>query len=532
MRGLLALSNLFSKMSSLPEDQSDAHQIILETVAATIGQASTGFVAINEGEGWTPTATKGVRQAALDPAAGIGLFLKEASFRATDRTLCGSFRTDGGTVIALRLDAGSGAGATYDADDKVVFKVALDLTCAYETFQASRQEIKNVRETVKQILDLVSGLREADRDSDSFFAELLRSALSVVDEADYGSVALLDRGHWHFVAAVGHDLEGLQRLTIPAEAFGSFSEVAVFDDVLSRDDILSPQVMAAIQSHSLPISRSMIVGMDVGPDYRVNLSLDIRQGSGKRFLQGSQLAMDRFVRLASSFLRLRHQGEFVERSYRNFTDKLAILAEAHDRNTSAHNARVSMLSGFLAEKMGLASSAVQGIRKGAMVHDIGKLFLSPELLNKKGKLTEEERDELKAHTLLAEKLLDDPYFELDQKIAVYHHERFDGLGYPRGLRGDQIPIEAQIVSVADVYDALRDTRSYKVAYPPLEALSRMRYGDGRLAAGGFNPEILKVLEDNWEVVERMWEREAPAQEPPEDQATFVFDDVSGVGETA
>ena len=331
------------------------------------------------------------------------------------------------------------ADFSYSSDDKILFKVALDLICAYETFQVSRQETKNAQQTIKQILDLVSGLRESESDRDSFFFELLHSALAVVDEADYGSVALLDRDQWHFVAAVGHDWVGLQQLTIPADAFGSFSTVVVIEDVLNREDILSPTMRSAIRAHSKLISRSMIVGLDVGPDYRVNLSLDIRRGSRKKFTDGSRLAIDRFVKLASSFLRLRLQREFVERSYRNFTDKLAILAEAHDRGTALHNVRVSLLAGFLAEKMGLGRSEIEGIRKGAMVHDIGKLFLAPELLNKKGPLTDEEKDQLKGHTLLAEKLLDDPYFALDQKIAVYHHERFDGMGYPRGLRGDQIP---------------------------------------------------------------------------------------------
>jgi HD-GYP domain-containing protein (c-di-GMP phosphodiesterase class II) len=162
----------------------------------------------------------------------------------------------------------------------------------------------------------------------------------------------------------------------------------------------------------------------------------------------------------------------------------------------------------------LSTQQVEGIRKGAMVHDIGKLFLAPSLLNKKGDLTEEEKEHLKQHTLLAEKLLDDPYFSLGQKIAVYHHERFDGRGYPRGLKGDEIPIEAQIVSAADVYDALRDARSYKVSFSPQQALTRMRYGDERLRAGGFNPAILATLEENWEAVEQLWNRADPARELP------------------
>jgi len=507
MQGFLALSNLFSQISCFPEDRASVHQLILDTVISIVGRTKTGFLGTNEGEDWVLTASRVSQASEIDIIGLAENFLAGAPIKITDKTLCGGMRTDQGVKIVMRID--TGAGEVLSDEDKSLFKVSLDLVGAYETLVETRRETKNAQETIKQILDLVSGLRESERDSDSFFLELLQSALSVVDEADYGSVALMDRGQWRFVAAVGHDWERLRQLNIPSDAFGSFSSVAVIDDVLSREDILSPWAMVEIRTCSRPISRSMIVGLDVGPDHRVNLSLDIRKGSRKKFSEGSKLAIDRFVKLASSFLRLRLQREFVEHSYRNFTDKLAILAEAHDKNTALHNVRVSVLSGFLAEKMGLNPSEVQGIRQGAMVHDIGKLFLSSELLNKKGPLTDDERTRLSQHTLLAEKLLDDPYFALDQKIAVYHHERYDGKGYPRGLKGEEIPIEAQIVSTADVYDALRNTRSYKVGFPPQDALSRMRHGDERLDAGGFNPEILSILEENWETVEQLWERMVP-----------------------
>ncbi len=213
--------------------------------------------------------------------------------------------------------------------------------------------------------------------------------------------------------------------------------------------------------------------------------------------------IERFAQLATTFLRLRFQKEQIERSYRSFTDKLAILAEAHDVGTADHNVRVSMISGFLAEKMDLDPEMVSRVRQGARLHDIGKLFLSPDLLNKEGLLTAEEKERLKQHTLLAEKLLDDSFFDLDRKIAVHHHERYDGDGYPRGLIGDEIPLEAQIVSVADVYDALRCSRSYKKAYSAAEAAARMRDGDERLRPGGFNPKILAILQDNLDIIEEI-----------------------------
>lgn len=181
-------------------------------------------------------------------------------------------------------------------------------------------------------------------------------------------------------------------------------------------------------------------------------------------------------------------------AYQVLTEKLAILAEAHDGETSAHTIRVGALSGLLARHMDLPEDVSQAIAHAARLHDVGKLFLDPRLINKLGKISDHERDLLKSHTLLAEKLLEGEHFELERTIALYHHERIDGSGYPYGLQGDDIPLVAQIVGVADVYDALHSTRSYKAAHAPEEALAIMRHGDTRMKAGGFNPRILDVLE--------------------------------------
>lgn len=508
MKGLLSLTQVFSRLSTLPEERVAAYQVILEASLASITRAQAGLVAIQRDGEWVVLASRGGPGTGLNLGDAIDRCLLDGHFRATTEFICGRIFTDQGASLALRLECGS---QPFTADEKVLFKVTLDLISAYESYNGSQRASRHAQETVKQLLDLVSGLRDTDPQGSSFFLELLHSALGVVEEADYGSVALFDGNCWVFVAAVGHDLDGLRHLCIAPDEFGSFNEATVVEDVLHRGDLPSSQALRDILAHSRPISRSLIVGLEVVPDFRVNLSLDIRAGSSKRFSDNSKLAIDRFGKIASSFLRLSVQRDIVERSYRSFTDKLAILAEAHDHHTAQHNGRVSRLSAFLAQKLGLEPSLVDGIRKGAMVHDIGKIFLPPELLNKKERLSPEEWEKVKEHTLLAERLLSDPYFDLDRKIAVSHHERFDGTGYPRGLKGDEIPIEAQIVSVADVYDALRDARPYKPALSPQDALARMRHGDQRLAPGAFNPELLELLEEHWQAIDDLWSQPTPGQ---------------------
>jgi len=181
-------------------------------------------------------------------------------------------------------------------------------------------------------------------------------------------------------------------------------------------------------------------------------------------------------------------------AYAGLAEKLVRLAQAFDQETGRHNERVSSVARRLAETFGCRRSLVRQIADFAALHDIGKVFVDRDLIHKERDLTGAEREEVEKHTAYASLLLEDPWFAVARNIARFHHERWDGSGYPQGLCGNDIPLEAQIVGVADVYDALRSRRSYKEALAPDDCIRRMRYGDERMRAGGFSPALLDALE--------------------------------------
>ena len=132
------------------------------------------------------------------------------------------------------------------------------------------------------------------------------------------------------------------------------------------------------------------------------------------------------------------------------------------------------------------------------LHDIGKIAIDDAILNKPGRLTREEFDIMKRHTTIGAAMLDqlhryrnEPLVRTAHEICRWHHERWDGRGYPDGLSGDQIPISAQVVAMADVYDALVSKRVYKDAYAPDVAVQMILHGD----CGAFNPLLLDCLTD-------------------------------------
>lgn len=167
---------------------------------------------------------------------------------------------------------------------------------------------------------------------------------------------------------------------------------------------------------------------------------------------------------------------------------IAIFLEKRDVYTQGHSERVSELSEKLAKRMRLEKKFIATMCRAAALHDIGKIGIRDDILNKPGKLTEEEFEVIKEHPEIAARMLKPLNFLQDSLQGIlYHHEKYDGTGYPQKLKGDQIPIEAQIITVADVYDALTTDRPYRKAFTSEEAISMMM----EMNKKNFNPDILR-----------------------------------------
>ncbi|WP_217671720.1 HD-GYP domain-containing protein [Marinitoga sp. 1135] len=193
-------------------------------------------------------------------------------------------------------------------------------------------------------------------------------------------------------------------------------------------------------------------------------------------------------------------------SYRKFSSHLSAIAEKYDEITGFHIDRVAKYSRVIAEKMGFDAKFVNDIETYAPLHDIGKLMINHDILNKPGGLTAEEYEEMKKHTLYAEEIFgNDEYFQMAKNIALYHHEKYDGSGYPFGLKGEEIPIEARIVALADIYDALRSDRPYKAGYSHEEAYNIIVNGDFKTKPSIFDPEVLEVFKKYHEEFNKIFE---------------------------
>ncbi len=190
----------------------------------------------------------------------------------------------------------------------------------------------------------------------------------------------------------------------------------------------------------------------------------------------------------------------------NIIQTFAELSEAKSGETGQHVRRVAEYCRLLAEHLGADEKEAECIRIAAMMHDVGKLLIPQEIIEKPGKLTDEEYEVVKKHTVYGDQLLsnsDGDIMKIARVIASEHHEHWDGNGYPRGLSGSQINFYAQIAAVADVYDALSNKRSYKPAWAPEDAkeyiLSKKGYQFAPVVVDAFN-----AIYDDIEAVRRKY----------------------------
>lgn len=217
--------------------------------------------------------------------------------------------------------------------------------------------------------------------------------------------------------------------------------------------------------------------------------------------------------LREQYKLLKKRGEELERSNVRIIDILATVVEYRNLESGEHVKRVKGFTRILAwhlmkeyPEYGLDEKQVERISSASALHDVGKIAIPDAILLKPGKLTADEFECMKTHTLKGCDILnnitdvwDDEYGKFCYEICRSHHEKYDGKGYPDGLAGEEIPISAQIVSIADVYDALVSERVYKSAYTPNEAFNMILAGE----CGVFSPKLLECFKKSQKEFEEL-----------------------------
>jgi HD-GYP domain-containing protein (c-di-GMP phosphodiesterase class II) len=202
----------------------------------------------------------------------------------------------------------------------------------------------------------------------------------------------------------------------------------------------------------------------------------------------------RRTRVVGDMLAATFDGDPMTHITQGYPDALKTLVravEVKDSYTHGHSERTAVVAVQLGLRLGLDESALRALARGAYLHDVGKIAVPDQILNKPGALTPEERTVIETHPVVGYELVA-PQAELNEALPVvlHHHERWDGGGYPHGLRGTAIPLVARVAAVADVWDALTSDRAYRPGIAPQDALAHIVAGKG----SHFDKRVVEALE--------------------------------------
>lgn len=358
-----------------------------------------------------------------------------------------------------------------------------------------RLKTMNRENSIQEIFGLVVEpfLYQQAQNKDAFFLKVFDAAFKLIPEAEKGSFYELKEDMYSPVFAHGYDFDTLKKLKFNRQdAFIDFScsDIAAIDayevHIQKRDESkFSKETIETFkQLGTYENFTSMYAPIQADG---VNFGLLCLENFGKQsFSKRSKAVLRFYAQLISNFYNQRIQQERETKLYQETVNALVSAIELKDKYTEGHAKRVAEYSCLLAKEYGLDSSRIKNIEIAALLHDVGKIGIPSRILNKPGTLTREEYEHIKEHPLFTKKILDNiDGLPLVSDFAYLHHEHYDGTGYPLGLRGDEIPIEAQIIQLADAYDAMTSKRAYRDAATARTALEIIRKEAGKQ----FHPEL-------------------------------------------
>jgi putative two-component system response regulator len=317
-----------------------------------------------------------------------------------------------------------------------------------------------------------------------------RMGLPCAEAADVAEARRLADQREFTVVLCDVNMPGPSGLTLVRELRARWPDVAVLM-VSALDDPRTAEVAASLGGYGYivkPFETNEIVIAVTGAIRRRELEVENRRHRE----QLEVLVGERTAELAATVERLSEAEQALRASQEEAIRRLAHAAEFRDPTTGAHLSRMSLTSESLALACGLGAERAEQVRIASPMHDIGKIGIADDILRSTGKLSPAEMDEMRRHPLIGSAILagsDSALLRLGGLIALTHHERWDGTGYPHRVAGPDIPIEGRIVAVADVFDALTSERPYKPAFSVDHAVSLMTEERGR----HFDPELLDLF---------------------------------------
>ncbi|MGM0437964.1 MAG: HD domain-containing phosphohydrolase [Bacillota bacterium] len=382
---------------------------------------------------------------------------------------------------------------------QLLHKVSLqnkEISAMNKDISNSYKKLREYENKLNAFLDQISTMAP-ERDLEEFSQNVLELLVEIIPKADGGSIAMLEDNCYRYLAQVNYD-DLLKEIDFPKELIFTTEEPEIYRNLHEKYHIGMPEkyvnVFKKIGSDKIRSSLSVGIKTDkvIG-----NIFIDSFEDADA-FGKEDKKVIKAISRVLSTYYYLKISMEKLDKSYLEMIKALVNTVEIKDKYTRGHSERVAAYSVKLGKLVNLSSKKLKLLEEAALLHDIGKIGIDESILNKKGKLTDKEYETIKKHSVFGWSLLNDVEgLQELAKIVRYHHERWDGNGYPEGLSGEEIPIESRIIAIFDAFDTILTVRSYKEAEDFKKALKEIAENSG----SQFDPHLSEVFLNN---VDKDW----------------------------
>ena len=341
-----------------------------------------------------------------------------------------------------------------------------------------QEDFNELYEAYPKILDFLShtNLSKFSQEKE-FLVSTFRLFGNLIVESDYGSLYIIENKQVKFIDAIGHNLNLLKSIIFDHKAFeieaGDFRVVKDFEKTFAHEDISKAEDYV-LKNATLPIKEALMFHVPLSEKRKICISMDIKKGSPLEFSDLSLVKIKAFQHIIRSYYQNNELKELKESLTTDIAMSLTNLLKIHDEYTTDHSEQVAAMALRIGEMMGLDDSQLQDLYYASLLHDIGKVIIPNEILNKKEQLTLDEFNQIKRHPEIGFKATKDlKNLSSISKYICHHHERYDGFGYPDQLKGEDIPLLSRIITVVDAYDAMTSKRPYREALSKSEAISEL-----------------------------------------------------------
>lgn len=372
----------------------------------------------------------------------------------------------------------------------------------YELIKEKNNNLKNLNKSFNNLIEIIKELSNYSIKNENHFLEkLFQKAFEIITEAEIGSVYKYEDGKIRYLKTEGHNKEFLNNLEITESNFNSISDVKIIKKI-NHDLINRLKKDSEINTDNLiALKESMIFNISSNQKLIGGIGLDIASGSNSTFSKNSFNIFKAFNVIAQSFYKIQNYEQLQGKFTKELALSLINMLEYHDQYTIGHSENVAILASDFAEHLNLDQKVISRTYWAGLVHDIGKIVIPSYILNKKDRLTGQEYEIIKNHPNWAyETLRNSKQLSDIAEYVLYHHERWDGNGYPEGKKGDSVPLISRILAIADSWDAMRSNRSYRDALSYEQALQELQKNKDKQYEAGLVSSFIEMLESENDIL--------------------------------